>query len=405
MDGPMPLEGVRILDATTWQTGSGGTVMLADMGADVIKIESPGAGDPGRHWRLPGEPADGMSSFFEVMNRNKRSLTVDLKADAGRELFYRLVETADVVALNVRPSVPARLGIDYETLAEKNPRIIVAMTTGLGVRGPEADRPLYDLVGHARSGMLRLLSDPDLPVPRYVGSWGVADEAGAIMLAMSILAALAARAVHGVGQLVDTSQLAAMVTLQAYPLQVYMYTGESPWEEMRWKQRSNPLFAVYQGSDGVPFCIAGHPRDRYWPRLCEELGLGTLADEPRYLVPGELAIEVAEEIRELLTPAFAGRPAAHWIERLTALDIPVSPVADYADVVADPQVLANDLVVEVDHPLSGPVREPWLPLNFSRTPARFRHSAPGLGEHTDEVLAELGLAPEEVADLRVEGVV
>lgn len=402
---PMPLEGIRVLDVTTWQTGSGGTVMLADMGADVIKIEPPRGGDPGRTWRLPCEPSDGMSSFFEVMNRNKRSVTLDLQTEAGLALFYRLVETADAVAMNLRPRVARRLKIDYQSLAAVNPRIVVAMTNGLGLEGPDANVPLFDLVGHARSGMLRLLSDPELPVPRYVGSWGVADEAGAVMLAMAVLSGLLARALHGVGQLVDTSQLAAMIHLQTYPLQVFMLTGQQPWKELKWKFGSNPLFEVYAGGDGELLCLACHPRERYWPILCEALALDQAGLVARFGEGGELTLDDAARVRALLARRFAERPAAEWLALLADADVPASTVADYEGLVQDPQVHANELMIEVEHPQSGRVREPWLPLRFGETPARFRDTAPRLGEHTDQVLGELGVDARELNELRSAGTI
>jgi crotonobetainyl-CoA:carnitine CoA-transferase CaiB-like acyl-CoA transferase len=392
MGRPTPLDGIRVLDLSTWQTGAGGTALLADLGADVVKIEAPGAGDPGRGIHVvPGEEASGENLFVEVMNRNKRGLALDLKHPDGRALFLTLVEHADVVAENFRVGTMERLGIGYATLRERNPRIVLASVNGFGPAGPDADVGVFDIMGHSRSGLMYLLSG--VPEPRYIGAYGVADHVGAVFFAYAALAGLVARGVHGFGQHVSASQLGGLMTVQTLPINRYLATGGQPWTDAPYEPSA--LFNFYAAADGAYLCLGCTPEGRYWDAVCDVLERPDLPADPRFADQpartahaGELIAAVAETIRT--------RPRDAWLERLRARAIPVTPVQQYSDLAEDPQVLENGYI---EHGQVG------VPIGFSETPARRRRGAPGVGEHTDEVLAEWGLAAEEIRRLHAAGAI
>ncbi len=402
-NGHSPLDGIRILDCSIFQNGPFSTVLLSDMGAEVIKIEDPVKGDPGRSVRLTGKAAKlGVNTYFETMNRNKKAITLNLKHPKGREAFYKMVKKADVVVQNFTLGVAEKLGIDYESLRKVNPRIIRAANTGFGHRGPDADMRVLDGIGQARSGFTYLMSDPD-GTPANTGPLGLADQTGAIMLAYAISMALLARERFGVGQNVETSQLGSMMTLQA--LGIHKWTVSE--EQGRRTQRTvatNPVSNTYRGSDGKWLCIMAPQADLYWPTVAKVAGRDDLLEDPRFSSI-EARMKHSRELIALLDEAFAKRPIKEWIAELRKQKVPVGPVQNYADLTADPQCIANEYLVKVPHPAAGELLQVGVTPYLSKTPGRARHSAPEYGQHTEEVLLEHGYTWQDIEKMRTEGAI
>jgi crotonobetainyl-CoA:carnitine CoA-transferase CaiB-like acyl-CoA transferase len=392
----MPLEGYRILDLSVWLAGPGGTALLADMGADVIKIEDPERGDPFR--AVAPAPGQKIQSGVEILNRNKRGMTLNLKSEEGLQIFYRMLETADVVAENYRPGVAERLGVDYETLVRHNPRIILASFNGMGSNGPDAGLASYDLIGHARSGLMDLLYHrrPQPAIYRHV----LVDISSAIMFGFTILAALAGRAIDGSGQRVEMSQLSTCMMLQYGPIHTFLLNNQLPRLPGR-KQPGNPLINAFKGKDGKWLVLSCVQPDRYWSAICEVLGLQHLEKDPRFATMAERD-QHAGELVDILDPVFATRSRDEWVSLLKARDVVCSAVQDYRDLVRDPQVIANEYIQEVEHPTAGRIREMAAPIKFSRTKPRFRNTAPEFGQHTEEILLEHGFSWEDIGRFRAQ---
>ena len=398
----MPLEGIRVLDLATWQTGAGGTAMLADLGADVIKIEEPTAGDPGRVIQmLPDEAETGYSLFTEVMNRNKRSVAIDLKRPEGRDLFLQLAEHADVVTENFRVGTMERLGIGFDVLHERNPRLVLASVNGFGPSGPDASMGVFDIMGHSRSGFMYLLSGHG-PL-RYIGGHGIADHIGATFFAYAALAGLVARSVHDFGQHVWASQLGGLMTVQMLPISIYLATGVEPWTA---PQRSmSGLFNVYQAADSKWICLGCTPEFKYWEGVCGVLGRSDLLEDPRFATTEDRA-QNASALIAAIAETIAAQPQREWVERFRDAGIPFTPVQEYSDLSGDPQTNANGYIIDVEHPIAGSIRQVGAPLVFSETPPRWRLPAPKIGEHTDEVLEQmLGLDAERISRMHELGVI
>jgi formyl-CoA transferase len=400
---PGPLEGIRILDLTTLINGPWATVLLSDMGADVIKIEDPANPDPYRGNVLGGvDPATGMQTYFETMNRNKRSVALDLKTAEGREVIHRLVRDADVVISNFRSGVVERLGVDYESLTPHNPRIITVTASGLGRHGPDAAQGVVDLTGQARSGYLALTAEGD-GSPRYVGSYALADQVGATMLAYGTVLAVLARERYGVGQDVDVSQLGSMLAMQSLTLNNYLLMGAAPPISPS-DAPANPIFHVYRAGDGKWLSLACLHFDRDWALVCRALGLDRFAN---HAPPDASKQGVARgrELVQLLVDTFASRDREVWLERLRSEGIVCAPVQHYPEVAEDPQVTANELILELDHPQFGRVRQVGIPVKLSRTPGAARGTAPEHGQHTEEVLLAAGYSWDEIGSLRSKGAI
>ena len=396
---PSALEGIRVLDMTIWQQGTAASAMLADLGADVIKIEEPVAGDPGRGiWRV--EQLDGMSGYFQALNRGKRSLAIDLKHPNGREVFLRLARDADVFLTNFRAGVGERLGIGYKDVSQVNPRIIYTQASGSGREGPEAEVGSFDILGQARGGLMAVTGEPDAP-PKNVGA-PIADQVGGMMAVVGILAALVHRERTGEGQEVDISLLGSVMALQSFNITNYLFSGDLP---LRFPRAGfTPFWNVYRCSDGKCFAI-GMLLNRGWPEICEVIGRPELLDDERFASYRGRVRDHAPELIAILDDVFAQRPAEEWVRTLNERGVFCTPVQDYEAISRDPQVLANGYIVDVERPDGPPVRMVATPVQLSKTPTRIRGLAPELGQHTEEVLIEAGFSWEEIDALRGEGAI
>lgn len=391
--GVRPLDGIRILDFTRFQQGPQATQMLADMGAAVIKIEEPGRGENGRRLR---RERDGFSGFFEAFDRGKRSLTLNLRHPEAKRIVYRLAAEADVVAENFRRGAMDRLGFGYERLARANPRLIYASASGFGPRGPIADRPSYDLIGMAMGGIM-VASGGGRPRPPRQPFAGLADATGAMMFAYGITLALLARERHGVGQQLDVSLLGTQLALQSPDLTSYLRTGHDLAD--RDKRRTFPTFGDFETRRPGEYVALGALDPTQWPAVCRVLGLDYLVEEPRFR-NGYTRNEHRAELEPLLEEAFRRQPRDHWIAAFAAVGVPCGPIYDYGEVVDDPQALANDYIVPLEHPRFGRLRVVGVPVQLSRTPGKVAGVAPTVGEHTDAILGELGYSAAEIEALR-----
>lgn len=396
-----PLSGITILDCTIWQNGPFATVMLSDMGAEVIKVEDRTTGDPGRGFMDAGA-ASGVSGYFEAMNRNKQSITLDLKSAEGREVFYRLAARVDVVIQNFRHGVAEKLKIAYADLLPHNPKLIYASATGFGREGPDAAMGVFDILGQARSGALQALRAPGDPV-EYNNAFGLADQTGGILLAQAVTAALFARERSGEGQEVEVSQLGAMLSLQQMGITRHLVNGYEPAMSRRYAPR-NPVFNLYKCQDEEWIAVGGLQGDRYWKDFCTILGLPALGADPRFATMQQRTAANRELVTEL-DQAFARLSCVTLLTQFAAAGIPCSRVNSYADIASDPQVMANGYIVELEHPHLGPIREIGLPIHFSRTPAAPRSCAPELGQDTEAVLLKAGFDWDEISALREKGVI
>ena len=396
----MPLDGMRVIDWTIWQQGPVCSTMLGDLGADVIKVEERVGGDPGRGMaKMSGiDMSDKPNFYFEANNRNKRGITVDLKKPEGREIIYRLVETADVFVQNFRKGVAERLGLGYAELRKRNPRLIYATATGYGPEGPESGDPSFDQLGLARSGIMLACGEPEMPPLAIAG--GIADQMGAIMLAYGVMAALLARERFGVGQEVDGSHLGSMMALQGLSVSARLMWGFAI-PRMPRKFQANPLWNHYQCQDGRWICLGMLQPDRYWAQFCRVVGRPELATDERFADLRVRAANAGAAI-EILDEVFAGKPLAEWLRLLRAGgDFIFCQVNAVDDLPNDPQVTANDYVVDFDHPRHGATQVIGLPVRLSETPGSIRLPAPEFGEHTEQILTEtLGYTWEQVAALK-----
>lgn len=386
-----PLSGLVVLDCTIWQQGTYATAMLADFGADVIKVEGPDSPDPGR----------GLSeAYFESHNRNKRGIVVDLKHPDGRETVLRLAERADVFVQNMRQGVMERLGLDYPNLQARNPRIIYASASGYGSRGPHARWPAMDILGQARGGTMMMQGPPGRPPVFSFG--GMADQVGAISLSYGILLALIHRARTGEGQYVEASLLGGQVMLQSFNITGTLFTGDVP--PRRSRENAAPLWNVYRCRDDGWIALSMAQLGRWWVPFCEAVGRPDLRDDPRYnSLPTHM--EHRRELIAELDRLFATRDQWDWVEDLCNRGLPVAPVQDYAQVIADPQVIANGYIAEYEHRSGQRKRMVGPAVQLERTPGVIRRGAPEFGEHTEQVLLEFGFDWEEVVRLRAAGVV
>ncbi len=403
-----PLEGIRAVECTQWIQGPMVGVMLADLGADVIKVEDPGVGDGTRGWLQTGHGAQThkveRNYIFEACNRGKKSITLNLRTEKGREILYELVKRADVFLHNWRAdSVAKRLRADYETLSKINPQLIYSHASGWGPEGPISELPAYDLGAEARSGLMHLCREPEGSPLVFPG--GIGDIIGSITGVVGILAGLLARGRIGKGQKVDTSLIGSL--LQVITLEICSSGIAGEEYPLRTRSRlGNPLYNNYPCGDGkwLTFCMT--QPDKYWHNFCEALGVPELENDPRF-TNLTVRAENAVGLIRLLDARLATKTRDEWIDQFQTsnVDLIYAPVQTIPEVLEDPQVLANDYVVDLQHPNFGTVKVPGIPHKFSETPAGSREAAPELGQHTEEILLEIGHTWEDIVGLKDGGVI
>jgi len=395
-----PLEGIRVLDLTAFQQGPVATQLLADMGAEVIKIEPP-EGEPARGLlRMHGIDLP-VNFYYQNQNRGKKGIVLNLTTEKGKEVLYKLTEKSDVFATNYRESAIRKLKADYETLRKYNDKLIYAVSSGYGPKGPDADKISADFTGQARGGLLSINQGEDLS-PNPIGA-GFADQIGGVITAYGILLAIIARERLGIGQRVDASLLGGQIEVGRLGLFEYLASGRLPKPSVKMATKS-PLFYIYQCSDDKWFATAGLQADKYWPAFCKVFGIEELEKDPRFenqLVRGDNIDELRPKLKEVSHT----RTRDEWLKAFDEAGVPVSPVNDYADVANDPQVIANEYIVEVEDPVMGRVKMPGIPVQLSETPGKVDRLAPELGQHTEEVLMEIcGYTWDDMAQLREAGV-
>jgi crotonobetainyl-CoA:carnitine CoA-transferase CaiB-like acyl-CoA transferase len=392
-----PLQGVRVLELGQIIAGTYGAQVLSDLGAEVIKIEPP-EGDLGR---IPSvAPYQGISTLFLTFNRNKKSVVINLKTGAGRELFYGLVKVSDVVIDNFRAGVLERLKVDYATLSAINPRIIHCSVTGFGTEGAYKDYPALDLVIQAISGYLSITGEPGRP-PARVGI-PLGDLCGGIFSCKAMLAALFQRERTGRGCRVENSMFDGMLNLLSYMGTHYLNTGEVPTPQGSAHEFTVP-WQAFQARDG--YVVIATRQENFWRKLCAVLGRRELADDPRFATNPK-RLENRAALVPIIESILGTRTVAEWLAQLRAAEVPAAPVNDLRGAFAEPPVAERGMIVEYDHPEVGRVRLPGNPIRMSGMAGTPSRPAPRLGEHTDAVLAELlELPPERIAALRREGAI
>lgn len=400
-----PLEGLRVVDLTRALAGPFCTMMLGDLGADVIKVERPGHGDESRGWGPPfvGEPYGpypGESAYFLAANRNKRSITVNLKSGAGQEIVRRLAAKADALVENFRTGTLDEMGLGHEALLAVNPRLVYCSISGYGRSGPYAQRPGYDFIIQAEGGMMGI-TGPEEGTPYRVGI-PIVDITAGMFAATAILAALRARDLTGKGQLVDLSLLDSQAALLTNVASNYLVGGQEP----RRLGNAHPNITPYEAFRARDrwFALAA-ANDRQWAALCTVLGRPDLVTDPRFADNGARVAHRAE-VCAILEEAFQARDAGEWLDALRRAGLPCGPINTVPEVFSHPQAAAREMVLQVDHPTAGNLRVPGFPYKLSETPAALRQPPPRLGEHTGQVLGDLlGYSPAGVAALREQGVV
>ena len=393
----LPLDGVRVVDLTRVLAGPYCTMMLADMGADVIKVEMPGRGDDSRAWGPPWAGTE--SAYYLSANRNKRSITLNFRTEGGRRVLLDLVRRADVFIENFIPGSLDRLGLGYEDLKKVNPGLVYCSVSGYGYDGPYATRPGYDFIAQAEGGIMSVTGEPEGP-PMKVGV-AIADITTGMFAAAAILAALRHRDRTGQGQRVEVSLLESVVGWLANVAMNYLVSGELP----RRYGNAHPNVVPYQAfatSDG--WVAIGVGNDAQFRRFCDVIGRPELADDPRFKTNSDRVIN-RDVLIPILEEIFKTRTTDEWIEALTAAELPCGPINTLDRVFRHPQVLHRRMVEEIDHPTAGRIKLVGIPYQFSATPLSIRRHPPTLGEHTEEVLRELGYSEAEVAALRAEGAI
>ena len=392
------LEGVRVVDLTRILAGPYATMMLGDMGAEVIKIERPGIGDDTRQWGPPF--VKGESTYFMSINRNKKSVTLNLKHPDGKAVLAELIQKSDVVAENFRPGTAEKLGFGYEDVRRINPRAVYVSVSGFGHTGPLRDRPGYDVVLQGEGGVMSLTGAPDGP-PTKVGV-PIADIVAGMVTAYGVVTALYAREHTGSGQKVDIGMLDCQVALLMYQAGIYFATGESPPRTGNAHASIVP-YGTFPCADGYINVAVGN--EPLWVRFCGVIGRPELAHDPDYETNAK-RVENYNVLKPILDEVLAADTRETWLDKLRAEGIPCGLINDLAQVLTHPQTLAREMVVEVDHRVAGKTPLTGAPVKLSQTPGGVRLPPPVLGEHTEEVLCDvLGRTKDEVARLRKAGVV
>ena len=419
---PGPLDGVKILEFTEIIAGPFGGMLLSDMGADVIKVEPPW-GEP---WRFAREFIPTESGTYISLNRGKRSLPLDLTKPEARAIVRRMVPDVDVVLINARPDVPYNLGIDYESLSAINPRLIYCENTAYGRKGPDSYRPGYDIVVQAMTGLMASEGKIQDGVPQQITSTAIADFATGLSIAWSVCAALYHRERTGQGQKIEASLLGSALAVQGGRFLSIAAVDEEPraeflesidamrqagvpyeamqeyYREQSLFRRGNVYYRSYQAKDGI--VTVGCLSDTLRKKMADAVGLHDIRFEPGYDPTSEETMQFNERLLKKAQGIFEQKTVAEWLAILDEAGVPAGPLRFVEELATDEQVIANDLVVELEHSLAGKVTMVGPPFSMSASPLEARRASPALGEHTDEVLAELGYDAEQVQRLRDEGV-
>lgn len=394
-----PLDGIRVIDMTEALAGPFCTMILGDLGADVIKIERPGTGDMARGWAPPFVGTE--SAYFLSVNRNKRSLTLNLKHAEAQAILHRLIADADVFVVN-QPSLDSlrRLAADPDTLRGLNPRLIYCAISGFGMTGPDAGQGGFDVVAQARSGLMALTGEPGSGPMRY--PIPLSDATCGVYSVIGILAALLARGQTGRGQFLDMALLDGQVAWLTHVAGAYFATGQRPQKIGNAHQTIVP-YQPFRARDKYVIVAVGS--ERLWERFCQALGIEkTIGRDPRFATNAD-RLQHRNELIPLLEQVFATQDADYWLARLRAADIPCGPINEVDEALADPQIIARGMIVEQIHTTAGPVRSLGNPVHLSDTPVSYRLPPPALGQHTGEVLGSLGYTPEAIAALHAQGAV
>jgi crotonobetainyl-CoA:carnitine CoA-transferase CaiB-like acyl-CoA transferase len=394
---PGALHGIKVVELAQIMAGPTCGLMLADMGADVIKVEKLPGGDDTRGYREPA--VDGEPVAFMILNRNKRSLAVDLKAPGGVEIVRRLIAGADVVIENFRKGTLDRLGLGYDVLAADNPRLIYGAVSGYGRTGPYADKGGFDLIAQGFAGIMSVTGQPGGP-PAKSGT-SVADINAGLLAALGIVSALVARATTGRGQLVETSLMEAAVQQTYWQSATFFATGVNPGPTGSAHLLTAP-YQAFETRDG--WINVGGANQANWERIAKVIGRPELATDPRFRANADRMRNIAE-LAALIGERLRERPSAEWIAAFEAAGVPAGPVNRIGDMLADPQVAAREMVIEVDHPRAGRTRALGMPIKFSETRGELTRPAPLLGQHSREVLEALGYAAAEIEALARGGAV
>jgi len=399
-----PFEGIRVLEWGIFHAGPGGTAILCDMGAEVIKIEQPGIGDPIRlvqykdiGFKLP----DNTSLFYAGSNRGKKSITLNLEHPQGKQIAYNLVKKSDVFLTNLRRSTVKKMLMDYQTLSQINPRLIYASVTGFGSRGPDADRGGFDYQGQGRSGMMYSFGGPGMPP--LLGQFGIVDQATAIMASYQIVIALYMRERFGIGQEVDVSLLSTASYLLYFNYLVPLITGrEIPRHE---QASASALRNYYRCQDDKWIVQTQPPGVESWKEVCQVLGHLELVDDPRFN-SGPKRFENSRELVAIFNKAFATKPRDEWLRLHAEKNLVICAVNTITEAINDPQMMENDYIVGFEHPNMGHMRIPGFPIHFSQAEINNTVLAPELGTHTESVLKEIGgYSDKEIARFREKNII
>lgn len=392
-----PLEGIRVLDLTRILAGPYATMILRDLGAEVIKIEQPGTGDEARDF---GPFKNNFSLYFMSVNRGKKSVTLNLKSPRGKELFLELVKGSDILVENFRPGTMEKLGLDYESLKKHHPSLLYAACSGFGQTGPYAMRGAYDMIIQGMGGIISITGEPDRP-PVRVGT-SIGDITSALFTTIGILSALRHRDQTGEGQLIDVGMLDCQVAILENAMVRYFSTGDIPRPLGRRHPAITP-FEIFESADGYVVIAIGN--NELWRKFCEHVDRPELIDDERFHT-NALRTENHESLFPILADIMCRRTTDAWVEGLEAIGVPCGPVNTVDKVANDPQVLARDMIAEVEHDTTGTVQIPGIPIKLSKTPGQINAPAPNLGEHTSDVLTDLlKLGAEEVNQLKQDGVI